>query len=220
MHIAIFGASGLTGRLLTERALAQGHTVAALVRRPAEFPPRGNPNLTVLEGSPFDPGAVSNTLARADAVFSALGAHSPFRKEDVLERAVPVIIAAMQATLATPQPTRRIIVLGSAGALPSSLDKQPVWRRSIIQNIIYKFFLKYPNASQASQHRDLAASNLDWTMAMPPMLTNRPARGRYRIDPDALPRNGSSISRADVADFMLAQLTNPQWIRRGVYLSD
>jgi hypothetical protein len=51
------------------------------------------------------------------------------------------------------------------------------------------------------------------------MLTNTPAHGTCRIDADALPRNGSRISREDVADFMMLQITNPQWIKKGVYIS-
>jgi putative NADH-flavin reductase len=50
-------------------------------------------------------------------------------------------------------------------------------------------------------------------------LSNAAARGTYRVDGNALPRNGSRISRADVADFMLQQINNPQWIKRGVYIS-
>ena len=65
----------------------------------------------------------------------------------------------------------------------------------------------------------LTATDLDWTMVMPPMLTNGPARGVYRIGGEALPRNGSRISRADVADFMMLQIDNPQWIKKGVYIS-
>jgi putative NADH-flavin reductase len=125
----------------------------------------------------------------------------------------------MQQTVSQPRPVRRIIVLGSAGALPTSLDKQPAWRRWIVQNIVYKTFLKWPIASQISQWNDLSRSDLDWTMVMPPMLTNTSARGTYRIDGDALPSNGSRISRADVADFMMQQIDNPQWIRKGVYIS-
>jgi putative NADH-flavin reductase len=56
-------------------------------------------------------------------------------------------------------------------------------------------------------------------MVMPPMLTNGAARGTYRVDGDALPRNGNRISRADVADFMMQQIGSPQWIRKGVYIS-
>jgi putative NADH-flavin reductase len=216
MNIAIFGASGATGTLLTQRCLADGHHVSALLRTPKKFPLRDQ--VHVIQGSPFDLASVSQTIEGADAVLSALGAKS-LKKEDVLERAVPQIVAAMQKSLSETRPVRRIIVLGSAGALPTALDKQPAWRRWIVQNIVYNTFLKWPVASQISQWNDLSHSNLDWTMVMPPMLTNAPARGTYRIDGDALPPNGSRISRADVADFMMQQIDNPQWIRKGVYIS-
>jgi len=212
MNIAIFGANGRTGSLLTGRALAAGHTVSALVREPKNFSYAARTR--VVEGSVFDPAAIAATLRDTDAVFSALGAHSPVKKEDVLERAMPLITAAMEQ-----YGPSRLIALGSAGALPTSLDKQPAWRRWIVQKIVYNVFLKYPVASQVDQYRVLSHSNLDWTMVMPPMLTDGPARGKLRIDPDALPRNGSRISRSDVADFMMLQLTNPQWIKRGVYIT-
>ena len=215
MNIAIFGASGATGKLLTSRCLAAGYNVTALVRTPGTFRrPAESPNrLRVIEGNAFDPSAVRQTIEGAEVVLSALGARS-LKKEDVLERAVPLIVLAMQQT-----GVGRIIVLGSAGALATSLDKQPAWRRWFAQKILYNTLLKWPIASQISQWKDLSNSNLDWTMVMPPMLTNAPARGAYRVDSDALPHNGRRISRADVADFMMQQIGNPQWIRKGVYLS-
>jgi putative NADH-flavin reductase len=216
MNIAIFGASGASGTLLTQRCLTAGYQVNALLRTPEKFPLRDR--IRIVQGSPFDLASVSQTIEGADVVLSALGANS-LKKEDVLERAVPQIIAAMQRTAGQPKPVRRIIVLGSAGALPTSLDKQPAWRRWLVQNIVYNTFLKWPVASQISQWNDLSHSNLDWTMVMPPMLTNTLARGAYRIDGEALPRNGSRISREDVADFMMQQIDNPQWIQKGVYLT-
>ena len=215
-NIAIFGASGATGKLLVERCLASGYEVTALLRTPAKFPLRDR--VRVIQGSAFDPAAIRQTIAGADAVLSALGARS-LKKEDVLERAVPLLIAAMDETLAQPKPVRRIIVLGSAGALPNALDKQPAWRRWIVQNLVYKILLKNAVASQIAQYHDLSHSTLDWTMVMPPMLTNTPARGVYRIDGEALPPNGSRISRADVAGFMMQQIDNPQWLRKGVYIT-
>lgn len=214
MQVAIFGASGATGRLLTAGAVERGHTVTALVRRPVEFPLRDHAGVTVLEGSPFSGSDVSRTIAGADVVMSALGTRSPFEKGYVLERAVPFIVSAMEDG-----PVKRLIVLGSAGALAASLDKQAAWRRWVVEKIVYRTFLKYPVASQVFQYRALAASTLEWTMVMPPMLTNGPARGSYRVDADALPRGGSQISRADVASFMLDQLASPEYTRRGVYLS-
>jgi putative NADH-flavin reductase len=216
MNIAIFGASGGTGLLLTQRCLESGHQVTALLRTPEKFSLRGR--IRGVHGSPFDLASVRQTIEGADVVLSALGANS-LKKEDVLERAVPQIIAAMQHTAAQPKPVRRIIVLGSAGALDTSLKNQPAYRRWIVQNLIYKTLLKWPVASQRFQYAALSATNFDWTMVMPPMLTNGPARGVYRIDEEALPRNGNSISRADVADFMMRQIDNPQWIKKGVYVS-
>ena len=216
MNIAIFGASGATGTILTQRCLAVGYQVTALLRAPEKV--LLSDRIRVIQGSPFELADVSQTIDGADVVLSALGANS-LKKEDVLERAVPQIIAAMQQSAAQPKPVRRILVLGSAGALPSTLDKQPAWRRWIVENIIYNTFLKWPVASQISQWQNISHSNLDWTMVMPPMLTNAHARGTYRIDADALPRNGSRISREDVADFMMHQIDSPQWIRKGVYIS-
>jgi putative NADH-flavin reductase len=212
MNIAIFGASGATGKLLTQRSLAAGHTLSALVRTPENFPYASR--VRVVQGSAFDPAAIADTLAGADVVFSALGAKSPFKKEDVLERAVPLIVKSMSE-----HGIKRIIALGSAGAESTSLDKQPAWRRWIVQTIVYNVFLKYPVQEQISQYKTLSTSPLDWTMVMPPMLSNAPARGRYRIDGEALPRNGAMISRSDVADFMMQQLTSPQWLRKGVYIT-
>ena len=211
MQVAIFGASGATGLLLTERALEAGYGVSALVRNPAAF---HYANLVrVVRGDAFDPAAIAETLQGADAVLSALGARS-LRREHVLERAVPLIVTEMERA-----GIRRIVALGSSGALDSALDKQPAWKRWLIENILYKTLLKWPVASQRAQYAALASSSLDWTMAMPPMLTNAAGRGRYRTDPDALPAGGARIARADVAEFLFAQLRSQEWSRRGVYLT-
>ena len=211
MKVSIFGASGATGLLLTERCLAAGHEVTALLRKPAEFAFRDR--VHVVEGDVFDPAAVGQTVDGADIVLSALGARS-WKKEDVLERAVPLIVAAMQQT-----GVRRIIALGSAGAKDDSLKKQLAYRRWIAENIIYATILKWPVASQIAQWKILSSSGLDFTMVMPPKLNNGKARGNLRVDGDALPRNATGISRADVADFMAQQIGNPQWVGKGVYIA-
>lgn len=213
MKITIFGASGATGQLLTERSLAAGHSVTAMVRNQHAYPLRTK--VHVVEGSVFDLSVALRALEGADAVFSALGAHSPFRNENVLPRAVPVIVQAMQQT-----GVRRIIALGSAGALPNSLDRQPAWRRWFVQKVVYTLVLKWPVYEQIEQYRLLLASSLDWTMVMPPVLTNGLPTSAYRVDRDALPAGSSQISRADVADFMMQQLTSREWIRRGVYIGN
>jgi len=212
MRVAIFGASGGTGRLLTEISLARGYEVMALVRSPERFLYRDR--VRVVKGDAFDQGAIADTLGGAEVVLSALGARS-LGKEEVLERAVPLIVSAMQAG-----GPRRIVALGSAGALDDSLKKQPGYRRWIVENLVYKTMLKWPVASQRAQWATLSGSGLEWTMVMPPMLTNGAAKGRYRVDGEALPRNGSRIARGDVAEFMMEQVEGREWVGKGVYISD
>jgi putative NADH-flavin reductase len=211
MKIALFGASGATGMLLTARCLAAGYEVTALVRRPEAFAYAGQ--VRVVEGNAFDAGAVRRTVEGADVVLSALGARS-LRREEVLERAVPLIVDAMQHS-----GVRRIIALGSTGAKDDSLKKQAAWRRWFMQKMVYNTLLKWAVASQASQWKTLAASGLDWTMVMPPMLTNGAGHGTYRVDGEALPRNAWRIAREDVADFMMRQIGSAEWAGRGVYIA-
>ena len=211
MKVSLFGASGATGILLTQRCLAAGYNVTALLRTPERFPLRERVHVVV--GSAFDAMAVRQTIEGADVVLSTLGARS-WRKEDVLERAVPLIVTAMRQT-----GVKRIIVLGGASAFSSSLAAQPALVRWLILNLFYKVILKWPSHDQAAQWRALSASGLDWTMVMPPMLTNGPARRSYRVDGNALPPRGMRINRADIADFMMRQIDSPQWVGKGVYIA-
>ena len=215
MKIAMFGASGVTGRLLTRLCLTAGHSVIALVRTPGHYADAAE--VRVIEGDAFNREAIARTLDGADAVFSALGARSPFVNDETLERGIPLIVEAMTAAA-----VKRIIVLGSAGALDSSMDRQAAWQRWLVKEFVYRALLKYPVRAQKAQYAALQASTLDWTMVMPPVLTNEPPRGSYRVDGDALPSGGlasSRICRTDVAEFMFAQLTSRDWVRKGVYIS-
>jgi len=211
MKVAIFGGSGATGILLTHRCLDAGYAVTALVRSPDRFPLRER--VRVVVGSALEPMAVRQTIEGADVVLSALGARS-WRNEYVLERAVPLIVTAMRQTGVS-----RIIVLGGASARAESLDRQPAPVRWLLRWVLYDGLLKWPSAAQRAQWMTLSASGLDWTMVMPPMLLNTPGRGSFRVDGEALPRHGSRISRADVADFMMKQIGDPQWIGKGVYIA-
>jgi putative NADH-flavin reductase len=211
MKVSIFGASGATGLLLTERCMAAGYEITALLRTPEKFPYRHR--IRVVQGNAFDTSSVRQTVAGTEVVLSALGARS-LGKEDVLERAVPLIVSAMQQA-----GVRRIIALGSAGAEDKSLDKQPAIYRWFAKNIVYTTALKWPVESQRAQFAALSASGLDWTMVMPPMLSNSPGRGSYRVDGEALAPLGLRIARADVADFMVLQIESPEWIGKGVYIT-
>ena len=144
MKVAIFGASGATGLLLTAKSLERGYDVTALVRTPAKFPYRDR--VRVIGGDALDAAKVRETVAGSDVVLSALGQRT-LGHEQLLERAVPLIVQAMQESGAHPTEqdspgtagARRIIALGAAGTDPQAFKCQPAPLRWLIQRIFYRW---------------------------------------------------------------------------------
>jgi putative NADH-flavin reductase len=211
MKVIVFGATGGIGRLLVAGALELGHAVTAFVRNAQSLEPRDG--LRVIQGDIFDAQSVGDAIDGHRAVLSALGART-LKVEPVLSRAIPLIINGMHF-----HSVDRIVTVGAAGALyPAGKYQPPI--ASVLFAIIRATVLRHPMADQRAQERLLAASDLDYTIVRAPRLTDDPATGTYRVLPDALPSSSRRISRADVADFMLQQLVDPRFHRRGVYLAE
>lgn len=210
MKIIVFGASGGTGKEIVRQGIEQGHTVTAFVRDAAAFTVQEN--LKVVVGDVFDAQAVSSAISGNRAVLSALGARS-LKREDVLSRAIPNILAGMDEHY-----IHRIIVLGAAGAKYPADKYQTGWYKLIFA-LAKGTFLRHAFRDQATQERLLEESGMDFTIVRPPRLNNKSDAAEVRALPDGLPSGGTQISRADVADFMLQQLTDPRFHRLGVYIS-
>ena len=108
MKLTIFGATGRTGRLLVEQALAAGHDVTAFVRD-ASAVKWDEPNLRVLEGELEDTARIAEAVAGAEAVISVLGP-SQNKPDYAISRGTGRIIAAMKE-----HGVRRLIVSAGAG---------------------------------------------------------------------------------------------------------
>lgn len=211
MKVIVFGASGGIGRLLVAGALQKAHAVTAFVRDRQALPAADG--LRIIEGDLFNPQSVADAVAGQRAVFCALGARTR-KPEPVLSRALPLILNAMHFHMVD-----RIITVGAAGALYPAGKYQPQLS-NVVFAVIRSTMLRHPMADQRAQERLLAASDLDYTIVRPPRLTDGPASGTYRVLPDALPSSSRRISRTDVADFMLQQLTDPRFHRHGAYLAE
>ena len=210
MKILVFGASGGTGRELVRQGLAAGHQVSAFVRDPASF--SATPGLQVIRGDVFDPEQVATAIQDQDAVFTALGART-LGPNDLLPKSSANIIAGMKR-----HGVRRLIVLGAAGAYRDAGKYATPFRRFFLR-LLKRTLLKYPFINSAIQQQQVEASGLDYTVVLPPRLTNGPAVGRYRVEFDGLPPHGNTLSRADLAEFMLKQLSDPARVRKAPYVA-
>jgi hypothetical protein len=111
MDIAIFGASGATGTLLTQRCLAAGHSVRALLRTPEKFPLRDQ--IRVIHGSPFNLASVSQTLCSRPSAQGRsrkrMSSSEAFLKSSPRWRIVSPIqnLSVVSSSSAQPAPTQR-----------------------------------------------------------------------------------------------------------------
>src|SRR5579859_1593516 len=204
--IAIFGASGQTGQQLTKQALKQGYVVKALVRNPAKLSTQ-NPNLKVIHGALTNPAQVDETVRDTDAVLSVIGA-AKGSPSDIKVIATRNIRAAM-----TKNGVKRYIRLSSAAfGEPEPGDAVSLGNK--MMGALVKTML----AAEVQDERQSTAltkeSNLDWTIvrALAP-LNNQPATGRYQAGRIGVEVKGS-ISRADLASFMLDELKHGKYVRQ------
>jgi putative NADH-flavin reductase len=211
MKLLIFGAAGGTGRHLVEQALEQGHDVTAFVRNPAK-PGTAHTRLKVAQGDAMNAAAVEGVMPGHDAVLCALG--SPALKTGAVRSAgTRNIVAAMEKA-----GVQRLVCLSSLGCGDSraALDAAPFFSKYIVVPL----FLRRVFVEHERQEECIGRSRLDWTSVRPGHLTDGPRTGVYRHGfPPADRSIKVSVSRADVADFMLKQLTDDTYLRKTPGLS-
>ncbi len=197
MKLAVFGATGATGRLLMEQALERGHSATAFVRsRPGDDMLTGADR--VVSGDARNAAAVASAIRDAEAVVSAMGPQGP-EPGAVYSNAIGALTRSMVAA-----GIRRLVISANSRVL----DDHPLEGR-------------YAAVSQ--EHRDalacLRVADLDWTVVATPMLSDDEPRGSY----DAMVGDrgrGASISRADFATALLDALDHPDWTGKVIDVSN
>lgn len=204
MNLLIIGATGGTGRALVNQALAHGHTVAAFVRNPSGLKIT-HERLSVVPGNILDYSSVDRAVQGKDAVISALGHKRWFIKTTILSEGTKNIIAAMQK-----HGVKRFVCETSLGIGDTKGRLGLYYTIFVIPCITYFYF-----KDKELQEQLIKDSSLDWVIVRPGQLTNGRKRGIYRHGEHI----GSyiftvRISRTDVADFMLKQLSEDTYLRR------
>src|SRR3984893_11923802 len=198
MNLVVLGATGRTGRLVVEQALAAGHTVTALVRSPEKLT-AGHSNLRVVRGEATETAAVSSALEGADAVISTLGGKGSV----IADSTRAIVTAARKAGVS------RVVVLSTFAAERDRLDAGT----RLLTGIGMGAMLKDKSVGEEILRR----SDLEWTIVYASLLSNGPVGGSVVVLPEGAKRGLSQkISRADVAAWMGQAATGVQHSRHSV----
>ncbi len=206
MKILILGSTGGTGQQLVTQSLNQNYEVTALARDPSRLK-LNHERLMVVEGSVLDKDVLANALDGKDAVLSALGVGKSLRSKDLMSNAVRVIIPAMHS-----KNVKRLVFLSAFGV--GETFKQA----DFIQKIIFRVFLRNIYADKSKADDQIRRSTLEWTLVYPVLLTNTPGTGKYKAGEKLEMKGMPKISRADVAEFMLRQLSDNTFIKKSPIL--
>src|SRR5215212_1120537 len=206
MKVLIIGATGATGQILMREALEQGHEVTALARNPSAVAPEDH-RLRVLQGNALDVSSVEAAVIGQDAVLLALGTRST-RPTTLFSESTHNVIGAMDK-----HRVRRLVCITGIGVGDSKGHVGFFYDR-----IIRPFVVRNVYEDKERQEEEIKRSDLEWVIVRPARLTDEPAKGEYRVFLGGS-YTAKTISRADVAVFMLAQLTDDTYVRKTPVIS-
>jgi uncharacterized protein YbjT (DUF2867 family) len=207
MKVALFGATGATGRETLARCLAKGWMVNALVRDPAKLP--SQEGLVLTQGNTAEKPAIAATLAGADVIISCLGNFNRKPNTELSDGTALILDQAKAAGI-----TRSIWVTSIGCG-----DSWPRMTSFIFKHFIVRGVARAIWADKDRQEDLIKASGAGWTIARPGSLRNDTATGAYTVDEGQgpLPKT-MPIPRGDVADFLVRAAEDPQWAGRTAQL--
>jgi uncharacterized protein YbjT (DUF2867 family) len=209
MRILILGASKGTGALAVKAALERGHDVTAFARHPENLQLE-HPKLRRLQGDFHDAASVAGAVSGHDAVIVTASASSlkGFKENPAyFSRGTGYTIDAMKKS-----DVKRLVVLTAVGT-----GESRKLFGFLMSTLMVSWILKAPYADHERQEALVRDSGLDWVIARPTRLTDGPAKKRY-VKTKAIEAVPRSISRADVADFLVEATEVDTWLRSAVQL--
>jgi len=204
MRVLVLGATGGTGSHVLRVALSAGHDVTVLVRDASSLDVTDG--VRVLTGDATSPDDVRAAVADQDAVLNAVGSRN-IRHPVEVEVGRALLPAMREAGV------DRLVVCSAFGVGDSQDDA------NTLQKVFFHTVLGKVYAAKEVADAEVRESGLDWTLVYPTRLTDDPATGSLATG-ERLPQGGGiHVTRADVARFMLAQLTDSTWSRKTVVVT-
>ena len=200
MKVIVFGATGTVGHHVIDQSLEKGHNVTAFCRDPQKIDVLHD-NLKISQGDATNNQDVLSAITGHDAVVIVLGSGKQ-RKGNIRSAGTKTVINAMKEA-----GVQRLICQTTLGCGDSNPNLNFFWKY-----IMFGWFLKEVFLDHELQEQYVRESGLDWTIVRPGAFTDGEKSGRYQhgFGPKAKSLK-LKISRADVADFLLKQLSSDQY---------
>ena len=206
MKVLVIGAAGRTGRAVVGQAVKQGHEVTAFLHSDGDY---DVPGVKVCAGDASDMATMEAAILGQDAVIDAVGGKTPYKHTTLEASVTATVVGAMQK-----HGVRRLVATSMYGEGDSATNA-PFYVK-----ILMATFLRGEVPDKAKKESTVSGSGLDWVIARPPFLTDKPAIGDVRIFSADTHDHPHSITRSDLAAFMVAQLTSDDHLGKAVTIAN
>jgi putative NADH-flavin reductase len=210
MKILVLGARGKTGRLVVDRALADGHTVTALVH-PHQDEKEDHPlpaPVEVIHGDAQNPSRMRTAMEGIEAVIDIIGGTKPFLTTDLETNTAKVVLDIMQEVGA-----KRLIAVSALGVGESKENTSFLY-----EHIFMPVFLRGIIEDKGNMEAVVQRSALDWIIVRPPILNDHDATGSIHVV--AKGEEAHKITRADLARFLVDQLTSNEYVGQAITIAN
>lgn len=209
MNLVVFGASGPTGRQAVRQALAAGHDVTAVTRRPDASPGRRE-GLTTVRADVTHASQVLVALEGANAVVSTYGVPYTRQRVTVYSGGMANIIAGM-----TEHGVSRLVCVSSTTIAPGEAPGESLFWRKVLVPLLRNVVGRTLYDDMQRMETLVTQSALDWTIVRPGGLFDT-AEPTPDYDVAAQRLRGRMTSRADLARTLLLEATQAQHSRSAI----
>lgn len=206
--IAVIGGTGKSGKYLVKQLLEQGFQLKLLLRNPDSFQIK-NSLIEVVKGDVTNYSAVSTLVEGCQAVISTLGLGIPASEPTVFTNATTNIIRAINQ-----QNIHRYIVTTGLNVDTPSDNKSP---KTLIATDWMKKTFPISTVNKQSEFDILSNSSIDWTLVRLPLIEQTDKEGEIIVSLEDCP--GERISAIDLANFLIEQLSNDEFIRKSPFVA-
>ncbi len=203
MRLLLIGATRGIGRQTVEQALAQGHEVMVLARRPEKMGLHHD-RLTVRPGDILDAASVAQAIAGQEAVLITIGIPPTWQPVTVFSQGSRNVLTAMAE-----QGVKRLLAVTGIGAGDTQGHGGFFYDRIFKPLLLQRIY-----EDKDRQEAIIRQSQVDWTIVRPGFLTNGPLTGKYRVITDLTGITCGKISRADVAHFLLQEVAANRYVHQ------
>lgn len=203
--IALFGATGPTGKHIIEVALRQGYSLSVYTRDAKKVEALAG-KARIVVGDLQDRDAIAKCIEGTDAVISALGPNGANIQGDrPIMHGLSNIVSVMKQSN-----VRRLIQISTA-SYTDPKDGFDIKARALA--LMFKVIARKAYDDIKSTGALIANSKLDWTLVRIPFLNDDPANGQVDVGWYGKTKLGMKLSRGNLAKFLVDQLTDKTFVR-------